>query len=113
MRIVYVLTSLGGGGAERQGLALAARMAARGHEVAILVLRPQLEAEWPTSLQLIHLNMPRNPLSVLAGLWRARRFLRIFPPDLIHSHSFHANLLARMISVLRPSSMVVCTIHNV
>ena len=34
MRIVYVLTSLGMGGAERQALAQAERMAERGHSVA-------------------------------------------------------------------------------
>jgi hypothetical protein len=56
MRIVYVLTSLGMGGAERQVLALAARMAERGHAVAIMVLRPQVSEEWPTALDVIHLD---------------------------------------------------------
>ena len=40
MRIVYVLASLGIGGAERQTLTMAARMAARGHLVQVMVLRP-------------------------------------------------------------------------
>ena len=50
-KIVYVLTSLGMGGAECQALAQAERMAERGHSVAILVLRPRLSEEWPTKLQ--------------------------------------------------------------
>src|ERR1019366_9417433 len=76
MRIVYVLTSLGVGGAERQALAVADRMAHRGHEVAVLVLSPRLVDEWPTNLPTVYLNMRKTPVSVLAGLTQARRFLR-------------------------------------
>jgi len=76
MRIVYVLTSLGMGGAERQVLAMAGRMAERGHAVALMVLRPRLKEEWPTTLDAVHLEMGRTPFSVLAGLARGRRFLK-------------------------------------
>ena len=112
MRIVYVLTSLGMGGAERQVLALAARMAERGHTVAIMVLRPRLSEEWATALDVIHLDMRRNPVSVFAGVMRARRFLKGFRPDLIHSHSFHANVVARLIGISLPAK-VLSTVHNV
>ena len=95
MRIAYVLTSLGMGGAERQVVALAERMAARGHAVALLVLRSCQTEEWPTTLEPIRLDMSRNPASILAGLWKARHFLRDFHPDLIHSHTYPANMAAR------------------
>ena len=39
MRIAYVLNTLATGGAERQIVALADRMEARGHVVAIVALR--------------------------------------------------------------------------
>jgi glycosyltransferase involved in cell wall biosynthesis len=113
MRIVYVLTSLGMGGAERQVLALADRMASRGHVVALLILRPGLKEEWPTSLNVIRLEMRRTPLSVLAGVVRGRRFLRDFKPDVVHSHSFHANLVTRLLKVLVPATVVLSTVHNV
>jgi glycosyltransferase involved in cell wall biosynthesis len=112
MRIVYVLTSLGMGGAERQVLALAARMPERGHSVAIMVLRPRLSEEWATAQDVIHLDMRRNPISVLAGMARARRFLKEFRPDVIHSHSFHANIIARLVKLSVPAR-VISTIHNV
>lgn len=38
MRIAYMLTSLGIGGAERQAIAIAERMQARGHDVILAVL---------------------------------------------------------------------------
>jgi glycosyltransferase involved in cell wall biosynthesis len=112
MRIVYVLTSLGMGGAERQVLALAARMAERGHAVAIMVLRPQVSEEWPTALDVIHLDMRRNPVSVIAGMMRGRRFMKGFRPELIHSHSFHANFVARLLG-FSTQAMVISTVHNV
>jgi glycosyltransferase involved in cell wall biosynthesis len=113
MRIVYVLTSLGMGGAERQALALAARMARRGHAAGVLVLRPRLEEEWPTALEVFHLDMRRTPGSVLAGLMRGRRFLRDFRPDMVHSHGFHANIVARLLKLGVPAPAVLSTVHNV
>jgi glycosyltransferase involved in cell wall biosynthesis len=113
MRIVYVLNSLGMGGAERQVLALAARISQRGHTVALLVLRPRLAEEWPTSLDVFHLDIRRNPLSVFRGLLGGRRFLLEFRPDLVHSHCFHANFIARLLKLLVPSSVVLSTVHNI
>jgi len=113
MRIVYLLTSLGIGGAERQTLAVAARMQRLGHTVAVMVLRPQLAEEWPTSLLTVHLNMRRTPLSLARCLHRGRVFLREFRADVIHSHSFHANLVARLLHISATSSKLLCTIHNV
>ncbi|MGA2674503.1 MAG: glycosyltransferase [Terracidiphilus sp.] len=113
MRIVYVLTSLGMGGAERQVLALAGRMARRGHAVALLVLRSRLAEEWPTALHVVHLEIRKTPLSLLTGMAKARRFLLDFRPDLLHSHSFHANLVARLLKVFVPSIAVLSTVHNV
>ena len=113
MRIVYMLTSLGMGGAERQVLALATRMKDRGHAVALVVLRPRLTEEWPTNLEVFHLNMRRRPLSLLTGLVRGRQFIDRFSPDLVHSHSFHANLAARALTLPAPAQRLICTIHNV
>lgn len=113
MRIVYVLTSIGVGGAERQVTALAAKMAGRGHTVALLVLRPRLAEEWPTDLPVTSLEVRKMPLSFLAGMARGRRFLADFRPDLVHSHSFHANIAARLLKLLAPTPVVVSTVHNV
>ena len=71
MRIVTVLTSLGVGGAEKQALAVAERMAERGHEVALAVLRPRLAEEWPTSLRRVHLEIRgvrKHPASLVDGI---------------------------------------------
>jgi glycosyltransferase involved in cell wall biosynthesis len=113
MRIVFMLTSLGVGGAERQALALAERMRERGHGVAVFTLRPQLAEEWPTSLPVFRLGMRKDPFSLVAATVRAHRYLCDLAPHLIHSHSFHANIFARCMSCLLPRTVVVSTIHNI
>jgi glycosyltransferase involved in cell wall biosynthesis len=113
MVIVYVLTSLGMGGAERQVLALAERMADSGHAVKLLVLRPKLQEEWPTVLPVIHLDMRRTPASVMKGFDRARRFLKGYRPEVLHGHSFHANLIARLLKLFVRVPVVLSTVHNV
>ncbi len=57
--------------------------------------------------------MRKSPVSVMAGLERGRSFLREFRPGLIHSHGFHANVLARLLKLSAPSATVVSTVHNV
>ncbi len=112
MRIVNVLTSLGIGGAEKLALAVSERMAERGHTVALLVLQGRLNEEWPTTIPVVHLNVRKTPASAAAGLWRGRRFLRQFRPDVVQSHSFHANIFARGLTLLAPIPALVSSIHN-
>jgi glycosyltransferase involved in cell wall biosynthesis len=116
MRIVTVLTSLGMGGAEKLALAVAERMARRGHDVAMLSLMPRLTEQWPTTLPVTYLYMRKNPASAAAGFGRGRRFMREFRPDVVHSHSFHANILARLLAIGVPGvrrAVVVSSVHNV
>lgn len=111
MRIVYVLTSLGMGGAERQTVALARRMLERGHSVQWMVLR-RLREEWPVQPAALHLDLRKTPWSAAAGLLRARRLLRELQPDVVHSHGFHANLFVRALR-LAGGPAPISTVHNV
>lgn len=117
MRILYVLTSLGIGGAERQTLALARRMADRGHQVRFMALR-RLPEEWPAPiasapLLIDHLDQRKSPLSAARGLLQARRCVRAFRPDVVHSHGFHANIFARLLRTIAPVPILISTVHNV
>ncbi len=113
MRIVYVLNSLAVGGTERLVAGLAQRMAARGHGVALVVLRPREPGGFDTSLDVLHLNMDGSASSFLVGLGRGMSFLRRFRPDLIHSHNFHGNMLGRAFKLMDRRTALVSTIHNV
>ena len=113
MRIAYMLTSLGRGGAERQVLALAERMAARGHHVILMILKPSEVDEWPPSLEVIRLDMRKSLAGVSAGLLRGRRHLRRFRPEIVHSHTFPANMAARILHAFHSTPAVLSTIHNI
>jgi glycosyltransferase involved in cell wall biosynthesis len=113
MRIAYILTSLGLGGAERHTIALAEWMASHGHSVLLISLLSRQSEEWPTQLEVVPLDLRKSPASVFAGLVQARRLLKTFRPDLVHSHTFPANLFARLLRVLAPQQVVVSTMHNV
>jgi glycosyltransferase involved in cell wall biosynthesis len=78
-----------------------------------VALLPQASEEWPTTLPVISLNLRRNPFSLAAVLGRARNVIHSLKPDLIHSHSFHANVIARLVSPFAGRPIVISTIHNV
>jgi glycosyltransferase involved in cell wall biosynthesis len=50
---------------------------------------------------------------VIKGFNRGSDFLREFRPDLVHSHSFHANIFARLLRLVGPPYVVLSTVHNV
>ncbi|HEY6490712.1 MAG TPA: glycosyltransferase [Terracidiphilus sp.] len=113
MRIAYLLTSLGIGGAEKQVVALAEHMATHGHPVLLIVLRERQHEEWPTHLSVVYLDLHKGPLPLSLGILRARRVLHAFHPDLLHSHTFPANLFARILRLLGVVPAVISTLHNV
>src|SRR5216684_2879 len=111
MRITFVITGLGMGGAEVQVSTLAAGFSGRGATVQIVSMLSKI-AEHP--------QLSRIPVSTLAmtrGKWSPRDLVRYiktvrgYQPDIVHSHLFHANLLAR---IGRPfvRTPLVCTVDT-
>src|ERR1700733_16325802 len=96
VRILYILTSLGIGGAEKQVVSLAERMAAKGHTVALIVLK-HADEEWPVKIPVLRLNLRKTTMGILRGLRFAKNFVTLFRPDILHSHTFPANLFTRLL----------------
>jgi glycosyltransferase involved in cell wall biosynthesis len=122
MRVAYILTSLSVGGAERQVLWLASRMARAGHTVRLIVLLPRGADDLlsrsaanadSTPFDVVYLGFQKNLWSALRGLARGASVIRHFRPDLIHSHNFHGNLAGRLLGRLCGRIPVISTIHNV
>jgi glycosyltransferase involved in cell wall biosynthesis len=63
------------------------------------------------------LNIRKTPLGILRGLRFAAKFAALFRPDILHSHTFPANLFTRLVKpMLRGeghSPRVINAIHNV
>jgi glycosyltransferase involved in cell wall biosynthesis len=113
MRIALVATGLGMGGAENQVAALADRFAADGHEVMLIAMTGEpLVRPLHAGVQLECLRMERTPQGLLRGYLQARRLLKAFRPDVVHSHMVHANVFARVLRLSLPMRRLICTAHN-
>lgn len=113
MKILLAVTSLGVGGAERLLTALADQYVASGHEV--MLVRFHGEAELTPSdsqVRLENLAMRRSPLGVLAAMWRFRRLVRAFRPDVVNSHLVHTNILTRLLRLVTPMPRLISSAHN-
>jgi glycosyltransferase involved in cell wall biosynthesis len=115
MRILFLSTSMGMGGADKQLLSAAQHMRSRGREVLIVSLTPL----GPMGLEARALGIPIESLEMRRGipdprgLVRLVRLVRSWKPDVVHSHMVHANLMARGLRLLVRVPAVVSTIHNV
>lgn len=115
MRILFLSTSMGMGGADSQLMAAARELQDGGHEVRIVSLTPLGQM----GHQARAAGLPTESLEMRRGhpdprgLWRLARLVRAWRPDVVHSHMVHANLMARAVRLLAPVPALVSTIHNI
>jgi len=112
LKIMYVITGLGVGGAEKVVTSLADKMADQGNEVLVVYMTGDA------------LVRPSNPAVGLVKLkvnsiWdlpvffiRFRQLHSCFEPDVVHTHMVHANLLVRLCRLITPMRRLVTTAHN-
>ncbi|OYQ77438.1 glycosyl transferase [Wohlfahrtiimonas chitiniclastica] len=112
MKILYTITGLGLGGAEKVVVDLADQMVKRGHTVCIaylkgnIVVKPKSE-----SVQMISLGL-ESPKKLLKALYNFRQLIRQFKPDVVHAHMVHANIFARLARLMCKIPKLICTAHN-
>lgn len=112
MKILFVITGLGMGGAEKVVTSLADALAGKGHEVCIAYMTGAA-AVLPTSasIRIISLGMA-SKLDAAGALFRLGRLIRDVRPDVVHSHMFHANILARLVRLAAPVRRLISTAHS-
>ena len=93
-RLAFFLPALEGGGAERVTLTIAQGLAARGHDVELILgeRRGPLRDDIPSEVRVVDLGRPR----VLHSVGALRRHLKSDPPDVLISALFHANVVAAL-----------------
>ena len=115
MKILFLSTSMGMGGADSQLLSAAKELQDRGHEVFIV----SMTALGPMGLQGRGMGLRVESLEMRRGvpdprgLARLARITRSWRPDVVHSHMVHANLMARALRLVAPVPALVSTIHNI
>lgn len=114
MKIFFLVTGLGVGGAEQQVISLADELAVLGHTVSLCYITGEAKLR-PTapSVRLIPLQAKKNPWSLTVAFYRLIKVINQLKPDIIHSHMVHANLMARMAKLfVNKKTVLVCSAHN-
>lgn len=110
MKIFYIITGLGLGGAEKVTTDLADQMVELGHKVTLFYLIGEAVVlpESP-DIDVIFLDLKRNPI---LSLLKFIKFLKITNPDVVHSHMYHANIFARIARIISYFPKLICTSHS-
>lgn len=100
MRILYVISELTLGGAQKQVVELARQLVCDGHAVAIYTLNQDVprQAELAGSGVTLLVDQKHSRLDPRV-LWRLRRFIARWNPGIIHSFLFDADIYARLAAI--------------
>ncbi|QIO10185.1 glycosyltransferase [Acinetobacter lanii] len=112
MKILYLITGLGGGGAEKVVVDLADRMTDLGHEVKIAYLKGQVVVR-PTSKTIELVGLGLDTLSHLFDTYQKyKALITTYHPDVVHAHMVHANIFARLTRKFLSIPKLICTAHS-
>lgn len=112
MKILYVITGLGQGGAERVVCDLADSMYEKGHNVKVAYLTGNILTK-PTNSEIELINVHLDKLSALPNAYFIlKNIIKDFQPDVVHTHMVHANIFTRLVRLTTPVKKLICTAHN-
>ena len=112
MKILYLITGLGLGGAEKVVVDLADQMNALGHNVKIAYLTGEVLVKPNcTDIEIISLGLD-SVKDFLSASRKYQRLIKSFRPDVVHAHMVHANIFARLNRAICSFPKLICTAHN-
>jgi glycosyltransferase involved in cell wall biosynthesis len=117
--VAMLTTGLAKGGAEAQVFRLSVELKRRGWDVAVISMLPgppqsvggYAEALQQSGVEVVSLGM-REGVADPRGFFRLAWALKRLRPRILHSHMFHANLLARAARLACPVPVVISTLHS-
>ncbi|WP_224964450.1 glycosyltransferase [Acinetobacter guillouiae] len=112
MNILYLITGLGGGGAEKVVVDLADQMSQRGHCVKIAYLKGSVVVRPKnTEIELIYLGL-ENLTKAKFAYKNYKKLILDFKPDVVHAHMVHANIFARISRKFLLVPRLICSAHS-
>lgn len=114
MKILFVITGMGVGGAERQVVDLAEQFARKGNEVTIAYLTGEAKL-FPKdgNISIKGFGISKSLYGFFCAYFLLLRLIKNFCPDVVHSHMVHANLLTRLVRLSTKIPRLICTAHNI
>jgi glycosyltransferase involved in cell wall biosynthesis len=109
---MMVITGLGMGGAEQVVVSLSDALASKGCDVLLIHLTGLAEI-FPKNpkVKLVNLGM-KSKLDFFNSLIKLRTQVISFKPDIVHSHMFHANIIARLLRLIVRIPRLICSAHS-
>lgn len=112
MKILYVITGLGLGGAEKVVAELADQMYIKGHTVKIAYLTGEkLVTPNHSNIEVINLEL-KSLKDLPCAAIKLKRLLNSYEPDVVHSHMFHANIISRIVRLISPIPLLISSAHS-
>nr|WP_255578230.1 glycosyltransferase [Chitinophaga sp. sic0106] len=112
-KILFVITSLGFGGAESQLLGIIPALADRGYEISLLTIKTDLGLLGRLDKRVRHYDLGLNGAkSILSAFRKLTQVIKKEKPDIIHTHLYHANLIGRFVKMRYPAIRVINTSHS-
>ncbi len=108
LRIAYLIVDLDHGGAQRLITWIAPRIAARGADVEVIVLKDPVLLDPGVPVRRLHMRGPGDARAIP----RLVAALRAFRPHVLHTHLFHANVLGRLCGRLAGVPHIRSTLHT-
>jgi glycosyltransferase involved in cell wall biosynthesis len=113
VKVLYLITELNVGGAERVVQRLATQLSKHRYDVLVACLYdPGAVADEITAAGVPVVNLGMRGKRDLRVVWRLFRLLRDERIQILHSHLFHANLLAVPIGRVSKTPVIIVTRHN-
>lgn len=112
MKILYVITGLGSGGAERVVVDLADKMFERGYQVKIALLKgPIIVRPRNSDIEIVNLGLD-SIKKIKFSYNNYNLLIQNYKPDIVHAHMVHANIFARISRIFAPIPKLICTAHS-
>ena len=106
--VLYVVPSLGFGGAERQVVTLSRAMQREGWQVSVAILTDRdPHRQWLDRVGIEIFKFPRRGRIGLGGMVGLIRHILRTRPDIVHTFLLDADMLGRFAKLLRPRTVVI------
>ncbi len=111
MKILYVITGLGIGGAERQLVNLSDELSYN-NEIMIISLTNNHKL-LPTNKNIIisEINTNKTIYGFIKSILYIKKTIIDFNPDIVHAHMFHAIIITRIVRVFTKINKLISTSH--
>lgn len=111
MKILLIITGLGIGGAEKVVCELADQLYLKGHHVTILYFTGKALRLPKYDIEIKKISLTKSP-KIFSSIKSILNLVNDLKPDVIHSHMFHANIIARLIKFFYKNIRVICSSHS-